>query len=289
MSVALDVPYISQIDWQGAVSPAGTGGSNCGPCCVAMQLAFRGVIPPTKDAMWEVADLARDGVSDDVGQTGAYTTFAQLRAVAASYGQASTLLWTWDAVRASLDAGEPVTLLVDNTVLVPRQYPVDPSFNAHHFILLTGYDEARSEAPTNDPLDVYEPVGPGAYTCWSVQQGATNVGGVQAMALVPVAVEDSIPMDTTADERAAMVPYFEQLGVRFNPETAIGKRACLAFKRGETRGPAVSGEYPAQAPNGRPSTRQKFTAGVAEAWQQDDGTWITNFVEVVMHPEAITG
>jgi hypothetical protein len=239
--------------------------------------------------MYEVADIARDGVSDDVGTEGGYTTFAQLQAVAATYGQASQLLWSWEAVCGSLDAGEPVTLLVDNTVLVPRQYPVSPAFNAHHFILLTGYDEVSSEAPTNDPLDVYEPVGPGAYAYWSVQQGATNVGGVQAMALVPLAVEDSIPMDTTPEERAAMKPYFDQLGQDCAMETALMKRACLAYKRGETRGPATSGEYDATAPNGRPSRRQNFTAGIAEAWAKDDGTWVVGFVELVLHPEAIGG
>ena len=287
MSVALEVPFVSQIDWAGEVSQAGTGGNNCGPSCLAMQLAYRGVIPATQEAMWQVADLARDGVDDDVGQTGGYTTFRQLADVAASYGCPTAMLWSWEQVKASLDAGEPVTLLVDNTVLSPRQYPVSPAYNAIHFILLTGYDGAQGLAPTNDPLDVYEPIGPTAYAYWSVQAGATNAGGVQGLALVPLVPEDSIPMDTTPAEREAMKPYFESLGTPVNLDTQIMQRACLAFKRGESRGPAISDEYPDTAPDGSAVTRQKFSAGVGEAKPLPDGSWQVGFVEVGLHPEAL--
>lgn len=273
MSVRLDVPYISQYNAQG------TGGNNCGPAGIAMLLAARGAIPATQEAMWECADRARDGVSDDVGMEGGYTTFQQLASVAASYGCPTVMLWSWDAVRGSLDAGEGVVLLVDNTVLAPREYPVSPAFNAMHFITLTGYAAATSTAPTNDPLAV--DYGPGEYYYWSVQAGATNAGGVQGLALVPLAVEDSIPMETTAQERAAMKPYFDQLGQDCNTETALMQRACLAYKRGESRGPALSGEYPATAPDGAAVTRQDFTAGKAEAKRLGDGTWWTGWVEVV--------
>src|SRR5262245_2903652 len=281
MSVELAVPFISQlID--------GQGGNNCGPACLAMQLAFRGVIPATQAAMLRVADVVRDGVPDGVGMTGGYTTFQQLQATAAQYGCPSELLWSWGAVQGRLDAGEPVTLLVDNTVLAPREYPISPAFNAHHFILLCGYQTETSTVPTNDPLAVdYDP---GEYYYWSIQQGATNVGGVQAMALVPVSTpEDTIPMDTSAEERQAMKPYFDQLGQDCNMETQLMQRAALAYKRGESRGPATSGEYPSTTPDGQPSTRQNFSASICEARQKADGSWEANWVELVLHPEALTG
>jgi hypothetical protein len=279
ISVRLDVPFISQYDaW-------GSGNNNCGPAGIAMLLAARGVIPATYDAMLECADRARDGVSNDVGMTGGYTTFQELASVAASYGCPSTMLYSWDAVKASLDAGEGVILLVDNTVLTPREYPISPAFNASHFITLTGYDTPRGMAPTNDPLAI--DYNPGEYAYWSVQAGATNVGGVQGLALVPLEPQDSIPMDTTAEEREAMRPYFESLGTPVNLDTQIMKRACLAFKRGESRGPAVSDEYPAQAPDGAAVTRQKFSAAVGEAKPLPDGTWQVGWVEVTLYPEAL--
>jgi hypothetical protein len=71
--------------------------------------------------------------------------------------------------------------------------------------------------------------------------------------------EETVVEDTTPEERAEMQPYFEMLGVPVNMETALMKRAALAYKRGETRGPATSGEYP----HGD-HVRQDFTAGTAD-------------------------
>jgi N-acetyl-anhydromuramyl-L-alanine amidase AmpD len=71
--------------------------------------------------------------------------------------------------------------------------------------------------------------------------------------------EGTVVEDTTPEERAAMQPYFEMLGVPVNMETALMKRAALAHKRGETRGPATSGEYP----HGD-HVRQDFTAGTCD-------------------------
>ena len=279
MSVRLDVPFLTQYDqW-------GNGQNNCGPAGIAMLLAARGAIPATYEAMLECADLARDGISNDVGESGGYTTFAQLAYVASWYGCETVALYAWEQVKASLDAGEGVVLLVDNTVLAPREYPVSPAFNAHHFIVLTGYVSEQGVAPTNDPLAV--DYTPGDYYYWSVQQGATNVGGVQGLALVPLArPEEGIPMDTTPEERQALKPYFDQLGQDCNMDTTLMMRACLAYKRGESRGPALTGEYPAVAPSGRPSVRQNFTASICEAFQREDGSWEANWVELVLHPEG---
>jgi murein DD-endopeptidase MepM/ murein hydrolase activator NlpD len=101
--------------------------------------------------------------------------------------------------------------------------------------------------------------------------------------LLAYAPEEEIPVDTTPEERAALQPYFEQLGVPVNVETAIMKLAALAYKRGETRGPAMSDEYPATSPEGAPVIRQQFTAGVG---QFDPASGATHWVEVVK--EAMT-
>jgi hypothetical protein len=91
---------------------------------------------------------------------------------------------------------------------------------------------------------------------------------------------EGVPMDTTAEERQAMKLSFEAAGIGVNMETAIMKRAALAYKRNEWRGPVVSQEYPATAPSGKHVVRQKFTGGIAE-WQPDTGEVL--WVEVVTH------
>jgi N-acetyl-anhydromuramyl-L-alanine amidase AmpD len=82
---------------------------------------------------------------------------------------------------------------------------------------------------------------------------------------------------------AELVGYLSQLGYPVNPETAIVKRAMLAYRRGETRGPAISGEYPALSPSGKPVIRQKFTAGICEfSPETGEASW----AEAVLFPEA---
>ena len=127
---------------------------------------------------------------------------------------------------------------------------------------------------------------------WSMAQvqGVYYDPGVWYQQVVALAggAEDSMRTDTTPEERAAVKPYFEQLGYECNMDTALMQRAALAYYRDESRGPACSYEYPAVAPDGSQVTRQKFSAGILEAKQQADGSWWTGFVEVVTHPEAIT-
>jgi hypothetical protein len=257
MQLALAVPFISQM-------VGGYGGNNCGPACLAMMLAHRGVIAPTQEAMVECADIARDGLSDDVGESGGYTTLAQLANVASWYGQETLYLGTWAAVLDQLHQGEPSVFLCDNAVLQPREYPQGRAFNAHHFVLLTGCDDPAGMYPCNDPLDVYAPVGPGAYTMASVEQGIALVGGVQALSLVPLPDYSPPPPAVQCIPVAELVAYFEQVGVPINPDTAIMQRAFLAHQRGETPGPAMTGEYP----HGD-HIRQDFTGRSAE-WHADD-------------------
>lgn len=102
-------------------------------------------------------------------------------------------------------------------------------------------------------------------------------------------LEDAIPMDTTAEERASYKPYFESLGHGLDVETAIGKLVCLSYKRNETPGPCLGAEYPAIAPDGSQVVRQVFSARLAEAKPLPDGSWWTGYVEVCLHPESIPG
>lgn len=96
-------------------------------------------------------------------------------------------------------------------------------------------------------------------------------------------LEDGTPMDTTWDERQQYKPYFEQLGVAVNTETALMQRAALAHKRDETPGPAMSGEYPFTLPDGRGVIRQDFTARICE---YDPATGGTAWAEVVKERPA---
>lgn len=67
----------------------------------------------------------------------------------------------------------------------------------------------------------------------------------------------------------------ETFGVGINPDTAIMQFVYAAFRAGDPpfgnwRGPAMlspdgtSGEYPATAPDGNPSVRHRFSAGIVE-------------------------
>jgi uncharacterized protein YvpB len=279
----LPVPFVSQLE------PDGKGYNNCGPACVTMALAYNGHAPASRDVMHRVAEEIRRVP----WYSGTYTDFAHMRDAANRYGIAHRELSTWDDVVATLDRGQPVLILVDNTLLEPRQYPRTPAFNAHHFVILAGYTEADFHVA--DPLSV-DRRAIVAYTRSSVTAAVAGVGGVQALAIdepVPLAEvadkaglwprdgEDDMAVIRISDED--LKAYLEQLGQGVNMESAIVKRACLAYRRGETRGPAVSDEYPARAPDGREVVRQRFSAGIAE-W--DPATGEVNWVEVVLHPEA---
>jgi hypothetical protein len=97
--------------------------------------------------------------------------------------------------------------------------------------------------------------------------------------------EGELPMDTTAEERAAMQPYFEQLQIPVNMETALMKRAALAHKRQEGRGPALSGEYTARNRDGILVARQRFSGGTLDYHQEGPSEGQTFWGEVVAHPE----
>ncbi|MGH2355165.1 MAG: transglycosylase SLT domain-containing protein [Chloroflexota bacterium] len=275
----LEVPYVTQLE------PDGSGYNNCGPACVTMGLAYNTIASGTREVMHVVAEEIR-GRPWNVRT---YTNFAQMKAAAERHDIPHHQLSTWQQVYGALDSGQPVLILVDNQPLEPRQYPRSWEWNAHHFIALTGYTD--TDFYVGDPLCVYPPRGPGRYTRSSVRAGVAAVGGVQALAIdnpirraawaAAMASEDGLLIRIGDAELKA---YLEQLGQGVNLETAIAKRACLAYRRGETRGPASSGEYSAITQDGRQVIRQNFSAGIAE---YDPATGEVVWVEVVLHPETL--
>lgn len=248
MSTELSVPYISQL-------VGGSGGNNCGPACMAMCLAYRGAIPPTQEAMLEVADIARDGLSNDVGMTGGYITFQQLEMVAGYYGQECSWYSSWGQVNEAIKRQEPVIILLDNVALQPRQYPISPSWNAHHFILLTSEGTPDSNRYSSDPLSYYIG-GPYFYTEASTEQAVRNLGGVQAISLTPLDGPIPPPEPPTPEQVKAMndwqlinfvlQPLYEWAGLSdaFNPQGGIQKCWVAALRAGVYAGRPRTGDRP---------------------------------------------
>ena len=294
----LPVPHVNQVIVEGGRSE---GWVNCGPACVSMAVLYNRLARPSPEVIKRVAEEMR-GMP---WTARVFTNFDQMRSLARRRGVPFRNIYRWDDVFVSLDAGQPVVVLVDNTVPVPRQYPTGPGWAAAHFIVLTGYDE--SSFFVNDPLNQGwhgVPAGPAHYTGASVRRACASVSaqqrlGVEVMAIaidrlpqpdVPrrdgalggVDANEFPPEFALPDEQLAR--YLGQLGTPVNMETAIIRRACLAYRHGETRGPAISGEYPAQAPDGRAVVRQDFTAGIAEYDPQTGGV---GWVELVARPDAL--
>lgn len=161
------------------------------------------------------------------------------------------------------------------TGIPPRQERVNPN--------MTQYYALRHLSYVTPGLVLEHGVGaPGvgldADTLWNHLETVADADAAAVLRyLRPTPADEELAMDTTPEEREAMRPYFEMLEVPVNMESAIMKRACLAYKRGETRGPALSDEYPYMLGE-RMVTRQDFTAGVGE-W--DPATGETAWVEVV--------
>ena len=233
----LSVPYISQL-------VRGSGGNNCGPAALAMALAYRGVIPPTQEAMLECADIARDGLSNDVGETGGYTTLSQLAMVAGWYGQTCWWPADWEQVDASVARQEPVILLLDNRVLQPRQYPNTPAWDANHFVLLTATRDVNRYS--SDPLSYYVG-GPSFYSEASTRQGVANVGGVQALALVPLTPEepeDVMLMEDWQLRAWVLADLYAWAGIPYNPDSGTAQGWVEALRAGTYLGRPRTEERP---------------------------------------------
>jgi Peptidase_C39 like family len=232
----LSVPYISQL-------LRGSGMNNCGPACMAMMLAHRGVIAPTQDAMLEVADIARDGLSNNVGESGGYTTFAQLAMVANWYGQDCSWYSSWAQIGEAVAKEEPVIVLLDNRVLQPRQYPNSPAWNANHFILVTSEGTGDGNRYSSDPLSYYVQ-SPYFYTEASTRLGVASLGGPQALSLTPLAGPPRPPEPPMPEQVKAMSdweltnfvlqPLYEWAGLQlaFNPDGGIQKTWVAALRAG---------------------------------------------------------
>ena len=238
MSVRLSVPFISQL-------VGGSGGNNCGPACMAMALAYRGVIAPTQEAMLEVADIARDGLSDDRGMTGGYTTLNQLAVVASWYGQATWWPTSWAQIEESIRRREPVIVLLDNRVLTPRQYPNDANWAANHFILITATEDVNRYS--SDPLSYYVG-GPYFYTEPSTRQGVANVGGVQALALVPLELppepEAIVLLEDWQIKGWVLADLYAWAGIPYNPESGTAQGWVTALRDGTYLGRPRTEERP---------------------------------------------
>jgi hypothetical protein len=210
-----------------------------------MTLAHRGVIPATQEAMLEVADIARDGLSNDVGEVGGYTTLNQLAMVASWYGQATWWPVSWSQIDESIRRQEPVIILLDNRVLTPRQYPNDPNWAANHFILLTATEDV--DRYSSDPLSYYVG-GPYFYTEASTKQGVANVGGVQALALVPLALppepEEIMLLEDWQIKGWVLADLYSWAGIPYNPESGTAQGWVEALRAGTYLGRPRTEERP---------------------------------------------
>jgi hypothetical protein len=283
----LAVPYVSQLE----PGPRGVQGyNNCGPACVTMALLYNGLATSTA-SYHDVAEQIRRAPWWE----GDYTTLDEMLRATRASRIPMRFVSSWQEVFDSLDRRQPVLILLDNTPLEPRQYDRGRGWNAHHFVLLTGYTGVRDGVfYVNDPLRYYgwPPGGPGQYTVASVRAGVANVGGVQALAIDQLPPPGPGDDDETETRGETLMPvtdeelkrYLSQLGQPINMETAIIRRACLAYRRGETRGPAISDEYSATTADGRRVIRQNFTAGIGE---YDPRSGDVVWVEAVAHPETI--
>jgi hypothetical protein len=97
--------------------------------------------------------------------------------------------------------------------------------------------------------------------------------------------DGELAMDTTAEERQEMKPYFEQVGIPVNMDTGLMQRAALSHKRQESRGPAISGEYTTRNREGVLVARQRFTAGTLDYHLEGPSQGQTFWGEVNAHPE----
>jgi len=189
--------------------------------------------------MLEVADIARDGLSNNVGETGGYITFQQLTMVAGYYGQQTQYLYDWAGVNRAIDQQEPVTILLDNTALVPRQYPLSPGWTAHHFILLTASPpDVDPNRYSSDPLSYY--IGsPYFYTEASTRQASANLGNVQAQSLVPLDVTPEPPpperimlMEDWQIRAWVLSDLYQWAGLPYNPDSGTAQGWVLALRGG---------------------------------------------------------
>lgn len=133
MGVKLKVPYKSQV-----APTAGYSHNDCGPASVNMMLAAVGT-DVTIDSMYKTGPAA-NLLSTGLLGTG---TLIQL---AKAYGlelkrQANDTGLTLDGARQLLDAGRPLLMLMDYTVIVKYKLnSISTSGNFGHFVVMVGYE-----------------------------------------------------------------------------------------------------------------------------------------------------
>ncbi|MFN8498596.1 MAG: GH25 family lysozyme [Anaerolineae bacterium] len=292
-SFPLRVSYINQIEADGS------GHDNCGPCCLTMALSSIGQIAaaaetPLRDIMHQVATELKGAD----WSTPVFTDFDGMGRYLDGRRIAHRAVRTWQGVEQTLDAGQPVILRLWNGALEPYAYGAGPGWVSKHFIVLLGYSDTHYDAA--DPLtfprrDLVR------YSRDSVRRAVAQLRSDEGLsfevdafvvgdmaAAAPAAAPMLIdPVDSAINDtqlQAYLEQYLKKGGQSVDMGSAIIKAAALAYRRGETRGPALSPEYSVKLDSGEIVARQDFSAGVA---QRDPQTGQVVWLEVVLHPEEL--
>lgn len=151
----MDAPYWTQLEYDPRLGTR-HGGRNCGPVTIAMALMAMGLCDNTRDAINQVADLARDGDLQngvDTSHAGTNTHFWQLERAARHYGAEVHYAADYGEVRDALDAGKLVALLVHGERLAPRSWPAGWMHYPEdgHYVLACARDNLGN-VQVNDPL-----------------------------------------------------------------------------------------------------------------------------------------
>ena len=289
----LKVAYISQLEADGS------GHDNCGPACLTMALSSIGQItataePQLRETMHQIAAELKGAD----WSTPVFTDYGDMARYLGQRGIAHRAAQTWQEVEQTLDAAQPIILRLWNGALEPYSYGSGSGWISKHFIVLLGYTDTHFYAA--DPL-TYPQTELVKYTRESVRRAVAQLGRDRRLTFEvdafvvgdPPTIASVLPLgliDPTASKvaRDQLQAYFEMYlrhhGQGVNMDTAIMKAAALAYRRGETRGPALSDEYKVRLDNGDIVIRQDFTAGVI---QYDPRTGQALWLEVILHPEEL--
>ncbi|MFN8475302.1 MAG: GH25 family lysozyme [Anaerolineae bacterium] len=293
LSFPLTVSYINQIEADGS------GHDNCGPCCLTMSLSYIGQVPTVAEPqLREIMHQVAGELKGADWSTPVFTDFDGMGRYLDQRRIAHRATRTWQQVEQTLDAGQPVILRLWNGVLDPYAYGAGPGWVSNHFIVLLGYTDTHFYAA--DPLtfprrDLVK------YTRESVRTAVERVRSNEGLpfevdafvvgdppsvapAAQPMLIDPIDSVISDAQLQAYLEQYLKRQGQAIDMNSAIIRAAVLAYRRGETRGPALSLEYNVKLDDGQVVSRQDFTAGVA---QRDPQTNQVIWLELVLHPEEL--
>ncbi|MFN8483130.1 MAG: GH25 family lysozyme [Anaerolineae bacterium] len=292
-SFPLRVSYINQIESDGS------GHDNCGPCCLTMALSSIGqVAAAAESSLRDIMHRVSAELKGTDWSTPVFTDFDGMGRYLDGRRIAHRALRTWQSVEQTLDAGQPVILRLWNGALEPYAYGAGPGWVSKHFIVLLGYTDTAYYAA--DPLtfprrDLVQ------YTRDSVRRAVARVRSDAGLSFEvdafvvgdppsvaptpgPMLIDPIDSAISDAQLQAYLEQYLKKQGQSLNMDSAIMRAAALAYRRGETRGPALSLEYNVKLDSGQIVSRQDFTASVA---QRDPQTNQVTWLEVVLHPDEL--